>query len=277
MTTTQRVIKYLAIALAIFIIVSIASGILFGLNIFSDILGLTKEGNSGVVGTEIENSDKITTRFDNTQIARLKIELAYSSLTIKEGESFNVETNTRKVEAKQSGDELIVKERGTNLFGNNNQRTVIVTIPRDTVLHNVKIEAGAGQIEVEKLATKNLDLEIGAGKVTIQNLKVTQKAKIEGGAGKVEIKSGEITNLDLEMGVGSFAVSTSLAGNNKIEAGMGRLEVNLTNGLENYTIRASKGIGSIRIGDKEVSSNVEYGTGETNIKIDGGVGSIEVK
>lgn len=279
MKSGQRIIKYLAVALAIFIIVSITSAILFSFNIFSDILGLTRESNpkDKEITTKTESSKMLEEKFDNTQIASVKIEIAYSNLTIIEGESFAVKTNNNYIESKQSNDKLIIKEKTSGVFRKENPSNVIVTLPKNTVLDTVKIEAGAGEIKAEKIITKNLELEIGAGKVTIQDLQVTHKAKIEGGAGSVNIEAGEISNLDLDMGVGSFKIDTILLGNNKIEAGVGKLEINLVNGLDNYTIRANKGIGSIKIGDKEAKNNVEYGKGETSIRIDGGLGNIEIK
>ncbi len=57
----------------------------------------------------------------------------------------------------------------------------------------------------------------------------------------------------------------------------GKLDLNLTDGTENYTIKVSKGIGSITIDGKETIDNRTYGTGKTYIKIDGGVGAIDIK
>lgn len=277
MKTTQRIIKYFAILLAILIIISIVSALLFGLNIFSGILGLTKENISNKENSEILTSVETEKYFENRQINNMKIELYYANLIIEVGNNFHVQTNTNNIEYKQSNNQLVVKEKNANLFNSNNQRTITITIPVDTVLDTVSIEAGAGEIQIEKMATKNLDLEIGAGTVNITDLQVTQKAKIEGGAGRLEMLSGEIANLDLEMGIGDLMLATSLSGNNKIDAGIGKLELTLTDGLDNYVIRANKGIGSIKIDGNEINNNVEYGNGKTHLKINGGMGSIEVK
>ena len=234
MKTTQRIIKYFAILLAILIIISIVSALLFGLNIFSGILGLTKENISNKENSEILTSVETEKYFENRQINNMKIELYYANLIIEVGNNFHVQTNTNNIEYKQSNNQLVVKEKNANLFNSNNQRTITITIPVDTVLDTVSIEAGAGEIQIEKMATKNLDLEIGAGTVNITDLQVTQKAKIEGGAGRLEMLSGEIANLDLEMGIGDLMLATSLSGNNKIDAGIGKLELTLTDGLDNY-------------------------------------------
>lgn len=277
MKTTQRIIKYFAILLAILIVISIVSALLFGLNIFSGILGLTKENISNKENSEILTSVETEKYFENRQINNMKIELYYANLIIEVGNNFHVQTNTNNIEYKQSNNQLVVREKNANLFNSNNQRTITITIPVDTVLDTVSIEAGAGEIQIEKMATKNLDLEIGAGTVNITDLQVTQKAKIEGGAGRLEMLSGEIANLDLEMGIGDLILATSLSGNNKIDAGIGKLELTLTDGLDNYVIRANKGIGFIKIDGNEINNNVEYGNGKTHLKINGGMGSIEVK
>ena len=164
-----------------------------------------------------------------------------------------------------------------NLFRQNNPRRIIVTVPRNTILDTIKIEAGAGELKIEKIECKKLDLDIGAGRTTIQDLNVTQKAKIEGGAGKVEILSGEIANLDLDMGVGTFKLVSSLLGDSKVNAGVGKLEMILKNGFDKYTIKTNKGIGSITVDGKQVSDGATYGKGENNIKVEGGIGSITIK
>ena len=48
-------------------------------------------------------------------------------------------------------------------------------------------------------------------------------------------------------------------------------------GINNYTMKASKGIGSIVLNGNKMLDNTEYGKGEDYIKIEGGVGIIEIK
>ena len=72
----------MAMALAIFIIVCIASSLLLSLNIFSDVLGLNKKQRN-VTTSEIKSENKITKDFTSGQINNLKIELECANLTIK--------------------------------------------------------------------------------------------------------------------------------------------------------------------------------------------------
>ena len=78
------------------------------------------------------------------------------------------------------------------------------------------------------------------------------------------------------MGVGKFEVTSAITGNSKINSGIGNLELNIQGNKENYTIKADKGIGSIKIDGKEIADDVIYGEGENIIKINGGIGSINV-
>ena len=99
---------------------------------------------------------------------------------------------------------------------------------------------------------------------------------IAGGAGKMDILSSSFNNLDLKLGVGEFNLSGVLTGNNEIESGIGNVNINLTNGLDSYRIRTEKGVGMIKIGEKEMSNNEIYGSGITNINIEGGIGNISI-
>lgn len=278
MTSIQKIIKYLAIAFAMFLIIAIISSILFGVYIFSNILGLTKniELNNKPLEEITINSENITNTV-GTETTVLKLELGAINLQIRNGDTLKVESNNSNILCTQNNNQLIIKEKSKNFISiNNNNNDLIIYVPEDMVFDKVKIEAGAGEIKIESLKTNDLSFEMGAGKVEIQKLNVLNKAEVEGGAGKTEILSGEINNLDLDLGIGEYILNSKLAGRNEISAGVGSIKINLTDGVENYTIKASKGIGSIVLGGKEISDNTEYGTGDTYIKIEGGLGSIEI-
>ena len=132
------------------------------------------------------------------------------------------------------------------------------------------------KLNIDKISTKNLDLELGAGKVDINQLIVLKDTEIEGGAGKITIKDGDIHNLDLEMGIGSLSLTSKLTGNNHIDAGVGEINLNLLGTMNDYNISLDKGIGSATLAGNSMDDNTQYGTGSNKIDIDGGVGSISI-
>ncbi len=272
MNVIQKVIKYLAIALAAFIImniVSVALSILWGVAWIS---GVAKDAQI------IESQEEIYSTIGNTDITTLKIELSASNLEIKNGEMLRVETNNLNVKCNQEGNQLIIKDKTKNWFSKRSDESqIILYMPANMLWDSVKIDSGAGELNIEELATRNFDFDMGAGKVVIKELNVSNKTEIDGGAGKIEILSGAMNNLKLDTGVGEFTLNAKLTGRNDVNAGVGKINFNLTDGTENYKIKVNKGIGSITIDGKETTDGNEYGHGETYIDIDGGVGAIEIK
>lgn len=269
MKPLQKVIKYLSIAFAIFLIVNIFSAILFGIHIFADVLCLNSKTTNNFQMSIID--------FENTDIATLNIKTEYSNLIIKNGDTLKAESNSNQISCTQNNNQILIKEENKNWFSKDSKNQVIIYIPSNIIFDNIFIETGAGDIEIESISTKDLSLKMGAGKVEIKNINVLNKAKIEGGVGNVNILDGEINNLDLDIGIGKFTITTKLIGNNKINAGIGSLTINLKDNLENYCIYVNKGIGSININGTSVPDDAKYGNGSNSVKVDGGIGSISIK
>lgn len=269
MTTAQKVIKYLALAFAIALIVSIISGILGGLYAFSGVLNLKKD-------KEIIKGEMSMIDFGNSDVATLDIDVAFTNLIIKKGDLLLAETNNKNINCKQNNQNLQIKEKQYSWFSGNDKGDLIVYIPENLKFEKVKINAGAGKIQIENINAEKLYLELGAGETIIEKLNVTENCKVESGAGKVSILSGNINELNLDMGIGKFEVTSAITGDSKVNAGIGSLELNIQNSKENYTIKADKGLGSIKIDGKEVADDVNYGDGENTIKIDGGIGAIKI-
>lgn len=279
MSDGQKIIKYLAIAFAIFLSVNIIGGIIsvifFGLSIFDINFKIQNNKNTSIITNE---EMVISQKYDN--IENLKIEIGYSKLEIKQGTELKVEANTKneRIDAKRTGNTLSIKEDSAwNIFNDNIDSRIIITVPENYYFEKVKIEAGSGEINISNIQTKEFDLEVGAGNVTISNILVENKTDIDGGAGKVVIKDSILNTLDLDVGVGEFQIlNTKLLENSDIDAGIGKLEINLKGNLEDYKIVPSRGLGSFTIEDKEIEDNKIYGEGDNKIKIDAGVGKVEI-
>ncbi len=274
MTSVQKIIKYVAMAFAIFLVVNIISAIIIGLYTVVNVLGLVNSTKNTITEDLKVISDEIT------EISTLKIDLEFTNLHIKTGEKFKVETNNSNISYKKNNGSVVIKEENHNWLSNTNNgdSNLIIYIPEDMIaLDEVKIDGGAGIVNIDSLKTRKLYLEVGAGKVHIENIIATQGAKIDGGAGKIEIQSGKINNLDLDMGVGTTIIQAEIIGKSNIDAGVGKLDIKIYGEKEDYKIDIDKGLGSIRINNKEVTGNsLSYGYGENYIKIDGGVGNITI-
>lgn len=269
MTCAQKIIKYLALCLATFLVFLIISSLLGVFYSVSKILDVQKDN-------EVTMDKMSTVNFKTDDISSLDINLLFTNLIIKQGNNLHVETNNEKVHFDEENNSLKIKEDSRNWLSQNNKGDLILYLPENSQFKTVEIQAGAGKIQIENLVTDFLSLELGAGETSIQRLNVSENCKIESGAGKVSLLDGRIKNLDLDLGVGKFELTSSLLGSNKINAGIGSLELNLLGNKKDYLIKADKGIGTIHVDEAVVSDDSTIGTGENTIKIDGGIGNIDV-
>lgn len=270
MITAQKIIKNLAIAFAIFLIVTIISSILSGLFVLTNILDFKKENKD-------TNVEMIETAIEEANIQSLYIDVDFTNLIIKNGDMLKVETDNKDIKLNQNNNNFEIKEKGNKLFSKNNEGNLVLYLPENIEFKEVKIVAGASKIDIEDLTTNDLNLELGAGKTRIQNLNVSDKCKIDGGAGKVDIESGIINDLDLDMGVGETNITASLIGKSDIDAGIGSLKIELIGNKQDYTIKTNKGIGTIRVDGNSMSNGQLYGDGKNTIELDGGIGNIVVE
>lgn len=269
MTSAQKIIKYLALCLATFLIFLIISSLLGVFYSVSKILDVQKDN-------EVTMDKMSTVNFKTDDISSLDINLLFTNLIIKQGNNLYVETNNEKVHFDEENNSLKIKEDSRSILSKNNKGDLILYLPENSQFKTVKIQAKAGKIQIENLVTDFLSLELGVGETSIQRLNVSENCKIESGAGKVSLLDGRIKNLDLDLGVGKFELTSSLLGSNKINAGIGSLELNLLGNKKDYLIKADKGIGAIHVDESVVSDDSTVGTGENTIKIDGGIGNIDV-
>ena len=258
MTTSQNVIKYLAIALAIFIIASMATGVVWLVqNVFNitDSTPLTKE------------------TYDLDNYKDLDISVGASTLKIKTCDKATLEiTSDYTYELKDN--ELSIYTKTNKLrHKNKSEITLCVTNPS---FDNVRISGGAGSINITSLEANKVKFDLGAGDVVIDSLTVLESIKLSGGAGNVKISNSFLTDSDIDLGVGNFTLNTTFKGDTDIDMGVGNLDVKLLDGIENYSFDIDKGLGNVKIDGMKKSSG-KYGVGNTLIRVDGGVGNIDIK
>lgn len=260
MSGLQKGIKVFGVSLALFIIVNIASAIIFTFSIITNIsLGQT-------------TGENFTETYKNIKI--IDIDLSATKLNIKQGDEFKLEAKniTKSFKTSFLNGTLKIKERG-NWFSNNNTSTVTLYLPKFDFINELNIDFGAGFCNIDNISVNELYISNGAGKVVINNSSFN-KTNIDGGVGELIVSSSVLNDLDLDSGIGNIDIEAEITGKSKIDSGIGKIKLLLLGNKEDYQISASKGIGSISIdGNKDASS---YGNGNNKINIDGGIGEIVI-
>lgn len=264
MTDLQKIIKYAAIGLAVILIVSIFFGIFKAVTLLGIISSGFEEGTASMQEYPVTET-----------VTELEINIGAAELTVNLGDSFALSSNFRDLKVEQANGCLTIKE--TRQFGKNyNGAKLQLTVPAGHIFEKVSISSGAGKVEIQALSTQNLALNLGAGQTVIHQLNASRNALISTGAGELILSGGELHNLDLDLGVGKVTLKSRLTGESEIDQGLGQVELTLVGSQEDYRIHIEKGVGDARVGGQTVKNDTVCGTGNAEVEISGGIGSISV-
>ncbi len=220
--------------------------------------------------------DEIKAYQVTSEIHSLDISINAADFTIEHRDTFGVESNLKYLSiTEKNGVLTIVDEARGNANYTNAKLTLY--IPRDTVFDNVSIETGAAKMTAETLSTASLELELGAGDVSIKQLNVTSHADIEGGAGAITVSGGTLNNLKLQMGVGELNMTAALLGNNELDFGIGESNLTVLGSKDDYRIDIEKGLGAVTIDGEKVTDFGTSGNGQHSLKIETGIGAVNLK
>lgn len=264
MTTFQKVIKYLAFIFAIFLTVSIIGGILSLFGLFGVFIG----------GDAVH--EDLKTYAVSADIQSLEVQINVADFTIKQSESFSVESNLKYLTVEDKNGVLIIKE--TKKFRSTYTGAVLTLhIPADTMFEKASITTGAGRLNIDCLSAGAMNFEFGAGEVKIDTLIATSDIDIDGGAGEITVSYGALHNLDLDMGVGQLNLTSALTGESDFDLGVGASNITVIGNKNDYKLDIEKGIGSITVDGTSVSDIEWQGNGDNSIAVSGGVGAIHIK
>jgi len=264
MRNVQNLIKYGAIAFAFFLIFGIFYSIVYGIDVVFSIFDDNKNNHVELLKIDINDNIKV-----------LDIDIDKVELEIKNDTDFRIEVvDNDKISYNEVNDKLIIKEVGINFF--DKECKLVIYVPDDKVFESIFINTAAGSVMIERLSTKNIDLDLGVGSVVVDYLNVKNESDINTGVGEFIVRDGSITNLELDLGVGDVFITTSIVGKSEINSGIGSLNLGLIGKEDEYKIEVDKGIGSIKLNGSELKNDSVYGTGSNYIDIDGGVGEIEI-
>ena len=270
MTNVAKTIKYLAMALAIFLAISIISTLCYGVVLLGNVVSNDNSNINDKDNIHIENSVQLT----SLEIMKeMDIDVKRVNIYIKYDDNFGVSTTNKYIKGRIQDNKLYIYEVDHSMI-EKYAGDLYIFIPIGYVFDEVDIDNGAGRVEIDELKTRELSLELGAGRVNMSNIEVYEKMSINGGAGSTKINNASINNLDMDMGAGKTQISGYLKGNNKIDAGVGTLILELFN--DDYKISVDKGIGKATYNGQDINSNEVYGNGYNNVIIDGGIGSIKI-
>lgn len=273
MNTFQKVIKYVAMTIAVLLTVVILGGIV------------------GLVSTVIsvfdgEEGEFIDYSMNYSNVEQLDIKNGLGSLTIKSGDEFRVEaTNVSENFTAEVNNGILTIDDKKNFnrfisFGFsriNTKSNITIYVPDNYNAKKIKIDSGAGEVTLEDFSTDILIIDAGVGDIKGKNLSA-KKVDVSGGMGDINLLDVNFSDVDFDSGVGSLKIEGFIFGNSKFDCGVGNVRLKLKGNREDYVLRVNSGIGTIRVNGKKLSSNYNdnYGA-ENTLRISGGVGKVDIE
>lgn len=271
MTTFQKIIKYCATALAVFLIVTIIGGAVTALLAISGVKTLKNEIKENKA--EFSELKEYTV---SSEVEALDIEVGAADIVIEKGDKLTVRYSGVNFDFSEEDGKLEIENDDDSFLGFDAAGKLVVTVPDKKSFKKVALSAGAGDIFIESLSCGSLDLDLGAGQIDIDYIRAKNDANIDGGAGEMVIASGDINNLDISLGVGKTELKALLTGKSTVEAGVGELVLTLQGKKDDYTVFAETGIGEFSVDGERVSDGYTVGDGAGLVEIEGGIGAVRV-
>lgn len=263
MNNAQKVIKYVAIVFAISLIASIFASILTG--VFA-LLGV--DTVIDVISDSVEVMDYAK---EYSNVYSIQLDISTADLEIIPADKLKIEGTSipTDYEFKEENGKLKIK----NKKAAKNSKLVIYL---STEVKELDIDVGAGKIQMEDLTIQEVSLYTGAATANITKLTVTSKMDIDAGVGDIVITEADISNLNIDAGVGNVQYIGFLRGVSKVNCGIGNMELSLYKTEEMYKITAEKGVGELKVNDVKLSGIQTLGNGSNIIKLSGGIGNLNV-
>lgn len=229
MTTTNKIIKYLAIGFGCFLTFLIIYTVAVGFYGLTELLFSNKKNDNDNL-----NQNKVCNY--TSSFNELDIDIKNSSLIIKTGDEFLVETNSENISCNNEGNKLVIKESKSSFLKTKDIKTVTIYIPNNMFLNEIDLETGVGKVTIKNGNFSNLDLDTGLGEVNITSL-IKTVGKIDTGVGNLNLNLiGKDYKIKVNKGLGVTKINGNEVSDNQVlgngnafvfvDGGIGKIDIN---------------------------------------------------
>lgn len=275
MNGIQKVIKYCAMAFAIFLTV-----VIFG-SIVSVVLGVTT-GIAGVNFLMGEDKERINLaqEYTSEEVQSLGIESVLvdcnAEITVKQGEKLAIEAEnvTDEYEIRCTNGKFSIVQDVPGVRVNwlfvfddvTEKEKVVVTIPVAFQPEQVKVNSGSGKVALESFYTDHLVVDSGSGSVSVSDVN-TKRLDIDSGSGRVTLVGTTAKETGLITGSGGISAEDAMLGMLRLNSGSG--SVTMRNVVAE-SANVDSGSGSVLVeGLLTGTSEFETGSGSLTLRING--------
>ncbi len=287
MNGLQKVIKYCAMAFAVFLSVVILG------TIISVVVGVT----TGIAGVNfLLEGDKERINLSEEYTLEEARELGITSIlvdcsaeiVVQPGDELSIEAVdvTEDYEIRQNNGRFsIVQDRPEIKIGFwfddiSEQEKVVVTIPAELSMEKIEIKSGSGEVTVKDLMTENfimlenLSIDSGSGRVILENVDA-DRLYVDSGSGMVTLAGARLSETEINSGSGGVAIDASALGKLLLNTGSGGVHMD---NVEARDAEVDTGSGRVSyVGVLTGTCEFETGSGTLTLRLDGKEEDYKVK
>lgn len=273
MNGAQKVIKYCAMAFAIFLsvvilgsIVSVVIGVSNGIAGVNYLWGEEKERIDLYEEYSVEDAKKLGI---TSVLVDCNAEIVVKTGNVLAIDAVNV---TDEYEIRQTNGRFSIVQESPQIkigfwFGNHSEReTVTVTIPEALSMDQVKVLSGSGKVSVAGIAAENITIDSGSGSVAAEDM-TANRLYVDSGSGRVSVVRAQVSETELLTGSGGVTIADSALGKLRLDTGSGAVSMG---NVEVSDAKVDTGSGAVAVaGVLTGTCEFETGSGALAIHVDG--------
>ena len=246
---------------------------------------------------------EIRNEYAAADVKGLVLEVGYADLLVQEEATDKITVSTMRDEEKTASyscelrDGVLKVNPGNmdihiTIFGDGKKFNkgdiekdmVLITLPCGMHFAEMDLSIGAGKAKFKNNSTtyERVEIEVGAGTVSVDNLTVEGHMEVETGAGTVELLNFRAASASVECGVGAMKLKGAVDGDVNINCGVGSVEMELDAVEADYNYEISCAIGAVLVnGSKRggmfaSQSTMRNADAKGKMNMNCGVGRIEL-
>ncbi len=274
MNGIQKVIKYCAMAFAIFLSVAILGSIVMAVaGVSTGIFGVNSVVNGNKERVRLAESYSVEAA-SNMGIEKVLVD-CNAEIVLEQGETLSIEavdvTEDYEIRCADGVFGIVQDRPDFNIhwlwFEDITAREkVVVTIPAEFPLEQIKVVSGSGAVSVSGAEAEKVILDSGSGRVTVNEVKTTGFF-VDSGSGKVTVANTTASESELVTGSGAVTVENSELGELLLDSGSGSVTMEQ---IVAKDANVDTGSGSVAItGTLTGTCEFETGSGSLTIRMDG--------
>lgn len=151
-----------------------------------------------------------------------------------------------------------------------------ITLNKINVEEDINLAASSGEIEAQDINAKQLFVSSNSGEVEIENALVSSLIEVESVSGDIELQETSTEEVRLSANSGRILLNQVNANKYEVETTSGNIRMNLSGNIADFKMAAEVNSGTIYLNDQKVGKSLTSLNGSKTLTADANSGNIYI-